>query len=216
MVGPSIVIGVTRPVTTAPAALPPRDLTSRATVTLAITVPPARRREVRRDVTEQGWLKLGEMRQRARHATGRVMFGQPVCRHHMRKSLVGRIGPDVVRPGAPFGHWIGLLSVKRIRDGRLEGLVVGRQRSIFQPAWHPQPPEAVGVHDERPAFAGLIMAGFGAMERRRKFCARSIRCIESGPLTGEFIPPHEFLALAPRTAVRTRRGTVIKDAAIGR
>src|ERR1700758_5213460 len=47
-------------------------------------------------------------------------------------------------------------------------------------------------------------------------CRGEVRNIQAGPLLLRFVPPDQFLTLAPRPAIGTRRRAVIQDAAIGR
>src|SRR5690625_3116699 len=44
---------------------------------------------------------------------------------------------------------------------------------------------------------------------------REVGDVVAGPSAGFLVPPHQLLALAPRSALRVRRGAVVQDAPIG-
>src|SRR5262249_27369342 len=91
------------------------------------------------------------------------------------------------------------------------------QRPIFQAAGHPDPALAVGVHDEWLIAAegiiafranpGLVIGRLGGSEIRR---------VEPGPRFLLFVPPNQFLALAPGAAIGTRGSTVVQNAPVRR
>src|SRR4029079_11953230 len=90
-------------------------------------------------------------------------------------------------------------------------------RTVLQAVGYPDPSHPVRMHDERRIAAQPLVAR-AAWRRNviRRLRAAEVRRIEAGPLAHGLVPPDEFLALAPRAPVGTRRGAVVEDAAIGR
>src|SRR5438067_5207605 len=106
--------------------------------------------------------------------------------------------------------------MQRIFHRRFQRLVMRRQWAVFQSARNVEPSFAIGVHDERLVAGQSVVAASGALRfviRRLGF--GEIGRIEADPFFGGFIPPNQFLALAPGLAVGARRSAVIEDAAIG-
>src|ERR1051326_9166588 len=102
-------------------------------------------------------------------------------------------------------------------DRRFPRLVVGRERTITEPARHEQPPPAVGHHDERLA-AGVRIDTRAVGHRRsiRSLADGKIRYVVAGPCLALRVPPDVALALAPWFAVRIGGGAVVENAAVGR
>ncbi len=149
-------------------------------------------RQLGRNLAEQFRLEFSQVRQSSRHASGRVMFRQPIRRQDERKTTVGRSGIFVSDAGSSVRHWIRLpLRIHRIADRRFERLVVRRQRAVFQTRRNPNPAETIGMKNKR-LVAGERIVAFRAFGRliigwlgRDK-----IRHIVARPFLGLFIPPN--------------------------
>src|SRR3954453_7390621 len=153
------------------------------------------------------------MREAARHSASGVVLGEPIRGQYVGKALVGRIRVLVV--GALHRICGGILRDVRIQQivtGRLQRFVVGGQRAIFQSARDPDPAHAVRMHDEGLiARDGVVAIGIFARLVIGSFVFGEVGVVVAGPLVLLLVPPDEFLALAPRLAVGTRRRAVIKD-----
>src|SRR5581483_1903578 len=81
-----------------------------------------------------------------------------------------------------------------------------------------QPSDAVGVQGEGTAaaqsFNTFPMLNVTRIVRRNVLLV--IRIVQAGPFFLLCIPPDQLLALTPGSAVRTRRGAVVNNAAIVR
>src|SRR5205085_5282828 len=102
-------------------------------------------------------------------------------------------------------------------DVRFERLVVGRQRAILQSRRNPDPYHAVGMHDEWRVARQRVVAAFlfvAPIIGPLRF--REIGNVVAAPLPFCLVPPNEFLPLAPRCAVGTRRAAVVENPSIER
>src|SRR5262249_20886333 len=110
------------------------------------------------------------------------------------------------------------LGVQRIFDGRFQRFVMGRQRTVFQSARNVQPADAIWVQRKWPRTTerrdSESNIQFGWSSGSKVFLV--IRIVEPRPVFVCLVPPDQFLALAPRFSIRTRRCAVINDAAIVR
>src|SRR5215469_11432732 len=90
------------------------------------------------------------------------------------------------------------------------------QRTVFQSARDVKPSDAIGMQGEwsRAAEANDTEAGVQIVRRGRSQVFFVVGVVETSPFFFRFIPPHQLFALAPRSAVRTRRRAVINDAAV--
>ena|SRR5436309_1020911 len=94
---------------------------------------------------------------------------------------------------------------------------MSRQRPVLQTLWHKKPAESVLVQSKWRITRNCVQA-FGAylwLEVGR-FSFYEAGNIDAGPLVRVPVPPHQFLAFAPGTAVRPRTGTIVYNAAIAR
>ena len=83
---------------------------------------PTSRRQLRRDLGEELRLQLGEMRERAAHAAGRVMLGQPIRRQHVRETRIAERRVRIVGALLLVGRRIALpIRIERVRDGDSSG-----------------------------------------------------------------------------------------------
>src|SRR5437667_10459576 len=92
---------------------------------------------------------------------------------------------------------------------------MSRQRSVLQTFWHIKPTQAVLVQDERRvtgnrvqsfcAYLRLVVGRFSFHESGNVYASPFFR-----------VPPHQFFLFAPGTAIRSRAGTIVDDAAIAR
>src|SRR5439155_3312420 len=98
------------------------------------------------------------MTEKARHATGRMMFGQPIGGQHKWKSRIARRREPIVITREPVHRRIGVVRIKFIRDRGLERLVMSWQWSVLQTFWHVKPAQAVLMQDKRRVTGDCIQA----------------------------------------------------------
>src|SRR5207244_4546807 len=82
---------------------------------------------------------------------------------------------------------------------------------------HPEPADAVEMHDERRVAAKRFVAAFLLIALRigtLRLC--EVGNVVAAPLPFRVVPPHEFLPLAPRRSVRRGGAAVVEDAPIER
>src|SRR5262249_5091045 len=110
-----------------------------------------------------------------------------------------------------------LLRIKEVFDGRLQRLVVSRQRTVLQSRRHPDPTHARRQQNEGGASRQRLVS-FGALIRpvTGGLRVREVGSVDAGPFLLLLVPPDELLAFAPGLAVRTRGRAVIEDAAVRR
>src|SRR6266478_4280770 len=92
---------------------------------------------------------------------------------------------------------------------------MSRQRAVLQTFWHVDPTQAVLVQNKRRITRNRIQSFSSDL----RFVIRRFSLYEPGNVyAGPFfrVPPHQFFAFTPRTAVRPRASAVINDAAIAR
>src|SRR5262245_17339591 len=93
---------------------------------------------------------------------------------------------------------------------------MSRQGAVFQSDADKHPGYAVMMQNEGLVAGHRRITGCSC---RRLVVGRpvpiKVRDVQAGPLLFLLIPPNELLSLTPGFPVRTRRGTVVKDAPIG-
>ena len=171
--------------------------------------------KLQRDFGEHFRLQFREVTQKARHAAGSMMFGQPIGGQHKWKSRITRRRKPIVWTREPMLRRIGVARIKFIRYGRLKRFVMRRERAVLQAFWHVDPAQAVLVQDKRritwncietfSAYLWLIVRSFSLYKAGN---------VDTGPFFR--VPPHKFFPFAPWTAVRPRTGAIVNDSTIAR
>src|SRR5262249_32960864 len=92
---------------------------------------------------------------------------------------------------------------------------MGRERPVLQTPWHVNPSQSVLVQNKRGitgnciealcVYARLVIGSFPFHETGN---------VNAGPFLR--VPPHQFFAFAPWTAIRPRTGTIVNDSPIAR
>src|ERR1700730_9904456 len=92
---------------------------------------------------------------------------------------------------------------------------MSRERPVLQTFWDIKPAESVLVQNKRcvtgnriqtlRAFVRLILGSFSFHKTRNVYAGPFFR-----------VPPHQFFAFTPGTAVRPRTSTIVNDSAIAR
>src|SRR5581483_5380525 len=133
------------------------------------------------------------MRESSRHTPGSVMLGQPIGSQNIRKALISRReGVWIIGAFLLVHCRISLLlGVQGITHRRLERLVVGGERTIFQSAAHINPTRAIGMQDERLVASQSLSTGFlfqVTLVTRRLFQIEVWR-VAARPFFLFFVPP---------------------------
>src|SRR6266853_964022 len=153
------------------------------------------------------------MTEKARHATGGMVLGQPIGCKNKRKSRVTRWREPIFLAGKPMYGRVRVARVKRVVHWRLERLVVRRHRSILQTARDIKPAEAVFMQNEGSVAGNRIKAALVSdWAKLGRLLDRKIGVINARPSALHLVPPDQFLAIAPRFAGRTGAGSIVDDA----
>src|SRR6266446_7923106 len=153
---------------------------------------------------EQLRLQLREMTEKARHATGGMVLGQPIGCKNKRKSRVTRWRESIFLAGKPMYGRVRVARVKRVVHRRLERLVVRRHRAVLQTARNVKPPEPIFMQNEGSVAANPIEAALiSGWSKLWRLLHWKIRDINARPFALHLVPPDQFLAIAPRLAGRT-------------
>src|SRR5438132_13970293 len=89
------------------------------------------------------------MTEKARHASGGMMLGQPISCKNKRESRIAWRRESIFLAGKPMHSRIRVARVKRVVYGRLERRVVGWHRSIPRTDRNIKPHEPLFNRDER-------------------------------------------------------------------
>src|SRR5438445_7554784 len=157
------------------------------------------------------------MTEKARHATGGMVLGQPIGCKNKRKSRVTRWRESIFLAGKPMYRRVGVARVKRVVHRRLERFVVRRHWSVLQSARDMKPAQSVFMqHKRRIARDRIKSALVSCWAKLGHLLGRKIGDVEAGPFALGLVPPDQFLALAPWLAGRFGARSIIYAAAIGR
>src|SRR5918995_3532012 len=168
------------------------------------------------DLAEQLGLQLGEPGDPTAHRPAGVMLGQAVSGHYVGiPGILGRV-VGIVRPvQEPYRRIILDVVVEQVRDRRLDGLVVDRERTVGEAHGGEEPAEPVAVDDERPVSRdGVVAFGIGAWPVIRPLGRREIGDVVADPLALLLVPPDVLFLLGPRLTLGVGRGPVVEDATI--
>ncbi len=170
------------------------------------------RGKLRADLNEHRRHQLIEPGVKPRHRTAEIMLGDAERASDDRK-VVFWIASELVprQVGEVTGCRVVLrFAVQQVPDGRLDRLIMSRQRRVFRTARREQPGQPVRVHDKRLVAAdGLHADRVGRGAVRRVFVHLEIRLVVAVPLFLFLIPENQLLALRPRITCRVRRGPVV-------
>src|SRR5581483_11525096 len=122
------------------------------------------------------------MTEKARHAAGSMMLGDPVGCKNKRKSRVTWRREPIVLAGEPMHGRVRVARVKRVVHRRLEGLVVRRHRSILQTARDIKPAEAIFMQNKGSIAANSIKAALvSGWSKLWRFFHRKVGVINARP-----------------------------------
>src|SRR5215211_7571654 len=131
------------------------------------------------------------------------MLREAVRRHDVRKpGIFGRI-VRVVRPVQKLYRRVVLdVVVEQVRDRRLYGLVMNRERTV-------------AVDDERPVSGdGVVTFSIGIWVVVGSLGRREVGDVVADPLALLLVPPDVLLPLGPGLAIGIGGGPVVEDAAV--
>src|SRR5215210_4311757 len=144
------------------------------------------------------------------------MLREAVRRHDVRKpGIFGRI-VRVVRPVQKLYRRVVLdVVVEQVRDRRLYGLVVNRERTVGEANGGEEPSEPVAVDDERPVSGdGVVAFGLGTWFVVGPLGRSEVGDVVADPLALLLVPPDVLLPLGPGLAIGIGGGPVVEDAAV--
>ena len=168
------------------------------------------------DLAEQLGLELGEPGDPTAHRPAGVVLGEAVGSHDVRiPGVLGRVVRVVGPVEEPYRRVVLDVVVEQVRDRRLYGLVVDRERTVGEAHGGEEPAEPVAVDDERPVSGdGVVAPGIGVGPVVRPLGRREVGDVVADPLALLLVPPDVLFPLGPGLALGVGGGPVVEDAAV--